>query len=298
MSNILLKKNKFQNIGISGKYYKIFHFLYRKIYFWLKFRGYNVFLEDKLLQVKIEENIFSSIEKIGKNSDLIIVFGGNGNMLRVAKSIARYNKKIIGINTGNLGFLMDLNPKTAIKYLSEILIGNFFEEKRIILKAEICLNCYKKKKEIAINEIILHAKKIASMIDYEVYINDVFSFSQRSDGLIISTPTGSTAYSLSSGGPIIHPSMDAIILNSIFPHNFFYRTIVIHGNSKIKLKVFSTFKKVLITLDGRSTIPIASKQEILIYKSKYFINFIHPKNFNYFRILKKKLCWSKSSFDL
>ncbi len=151
-----------------------------------------------------------TLAEIGQQADLAVVVGGDGNMLGAARTLARYDIKVIGINRGNLGFLTDLDPDNAQQQLADVLEGHYISEKRFLLEAQVCQQDCQKRISTAINEVVLHPGKVAHMIEFEVYIDEIFAFSQRSDGLIISTPTGSTAYSLSAGGPILTPSLDAI----------------------------------------------------------------------------------------
>ncbi len=152
-----------------------------------------------------------TLAEIGQQADLAVVVGGDGNMLGAARTTARYDINVIGINRGNLGFLTDLDPDNALQQLADVLEGHYIAEKNVfLLEARVCQHDCQKRISTAINEVVLHPGKVAHMIEFEVYIDEVFAFSQRSDGLIISTPTGSTAYSLSAGGPILTPSLDAI----------------------------------------------------------------------------------------
>ena len=142
-----------------------------------------------------------TLAEIGQQADLAVVVGGDGNMLGAARTLARYDIKVIGINRGNLGFLTDLDPDNAQQQLADVLEGHYISEKRFLLEAQVCQQDCRKRISTAINEVVLHPRKVAHMIEFEVYIDEIFAFSQRSDGLIISTPTGSTAYSFSAGGP-------------------------------------------------------------------------------------------------
>lgn len=267
------------------------------LYKWLTQKGYAVIIEKRIAQQSNLKQInYGNLEDIGLKADLAIIIGGDGNMLGAARKLSRYNIKLIGINRGKLGFLTDLNPANIKQELNNILQGNYFVDKRFLLETKI----YNKKKIIkishAINEVVVHPKKIAHMIEFEVYINNDFAFSQRSDGMIISTPTGSTAYSLSAGGPILMPALDAMILVPMFPHTLSARPLVINGNSIIKLRFSAAKQDLEISLDGQIILPLHNEENLLIYKSKNYLNLIHPNNYKYFDILSSKLGWSKKLF--
>ncbi|WMY95598.1 MAG: NAD(+) kinase [Arsenophonus sp.] len=294
------KKRLFKYIGIIGyPRYSEALITHEQLYHWLKAKKYKVLIENKIAQnLKLQKAITGTLEEIGKKADLIIVVGGDGNMLGAARILSYYANKVIGINRGNLGFLADLGPENAKEQLIEVLKGNFYEEKRFLLETHVIKK--KKKKSImsnAINEVILHPGKVAHMIEFDVYIDDRFAFSQRSDGLIITTPTGSTAYSLSAGGPILTPNLDAIALVPMFPHTLSSRPLVISSNSIIKLKFKKKNINYKMSCDSQIILPIKNdNDEVLIKKSKKRLHLIHPKNYDYFNVLSSKLGWSKKYF--
>nr|BET44392.1 MAG: NAD(+) kinase [Candidatus Aschnera chinzeii] len=292
------QKNNFQIIGIIGSY-KSQDILktHKKLYQWLINHNYTVIIENNIAQKLNLKNVYAEkVNKIGKLANLIIVIGGDGNMLNAARYISRYQKNIIGINHGNLGFLTDLQSHNALKQLSKIFLGEYLEEERLLLNIIINQENYKIRKSTAINEVILRSNKITQMIDFQVYIDDNFAFAQRSDGLIISTPTGSTAYSLSAGGPILSPSLTAITLIPMLPHTLSSRPLVIDGSSKIKIKLTQNNINCKISCDNHIHLTIHDKDEILIEKSNKKLKLIHPKDYNYFNLLNLKLNWLKKTF--
>ncbi|KIE63751.1 NAD(+) kinase [Candidatus Riesia pediculischaeffi] len=297
----MLRKNSkkvffFKNIGVVGriKHPSVLK-TFKNLCIWLNRKNYHVMIEDDLTDhLKHDKGIiFSDIHEIGKQADLIVVIGGDGSMLNAMRKFSKYEQKIIGINHGKLGFLTDLNPNHVLNQLSKILNGSFFQEKRFLLDVRVD----KKKKKMfnnqAINEISFNSCKIKNMIDFEVFIDRNLAFFQRSNGLIISTPTGSTAHSLSIGGPILTPNLNAILLVPIFPHSICFRPLLIHGNSRIKLKIKSQSNHQEINCDGQIVHSVHYGDEILIKKSNYTINLLHPKYFDYFKNLKNKLGWGK-----
>jgi NAD+ kinase len=160
----------------------------------------------------------------------------------------------------------------------------------------VCQQDCQKRISTAINEVVLHPGKVAHMIEFEVYIDEIFAFSQRSDGLIISTPTGSTAYSLSAGGPILTPSLDAITLVPMFPHTLSARPLVINGDSTIRLRFSHRRNDLEISCDSQIALPIQEGEDVLIRRCDYHLNLIHPKDYSYFNTLSSKLGWSKKLF--
>ncbi|XBC42451.1 MAG: NAD(+) kinase [Buchnera aphidicola (Meitanaphis elongallis)] len=266
---------------------------HKVLYNWLK-EKYDVIVEDKIASQLCLGNInIDSLSNIGKRCDLVIVVGGDGNMLYTARILSTYKIKIIGINRGNLGFLTDLNPDTALKQLSCVLSGEYIQENRFLLEVVIIKKDGLPLINKAINEIVLHAEHVAHMIDFEVYINGNFAFSQRSDGLIVSTPTGSTGYSLSAGGPILVTSLEAIVLVPMFPHTLSSRPLVIDSTSTICLRCMETMSKLKISCDSQIILSVEKNDVILIKRSNDSLCFVHPKDYNYFGILSSKLNWSK-----
>lgn len=293
-----MNKN-FNYIGIAGSFYSKSAFsTYKIVYDLLKLKGYNIIIEQHIAyKLSIKEVKIGDLQYIGKNADLAIIIGGDGSILNAARILSFYDIKIIGINHGNLGFLTDISPDNVKKELSNIVKGNYFFENRFLLEAKkINKNFFSSKIEIAINEIVLHSSKIAKMIEFEVYIDKKFAFSQKSNGLIISTPTGSTAYSLSVGGPILSPLLKGVLLIPIFPHTLSSRPLVISNTSIIQISFNNKQKEIEMSCDSKVTIPIKENETILIKKSKHCLSLIHPLNFNYYNSLISKLGWLKKLF--
>jgi NAD+ kinase len=267
------------------------------LYHWLISKGYEVVVEQQVAQdLKLEGAQTGSLADIGKKADLAVVVGGDGNMLGAARVLARYDIKVIGINRGNLGFLTDLDPDNALQQLDDVLKGEYLSEQRFLLEATVRCEDRQCRVSTAINEVVLHPGKVAHMIEFEVYIDEKFAFSQRSDGLIISTPTGSTAYSLSGGGPILTPTLDAIALVPMFPHTLSARPLVINSSSTICLKFSHISSDLEISCDSQIALPIQQGEEVVIRRSEYHLNLIHPKDYSYFNTLSTKLGWSKKLF--
>lgn len=238
-----------------------------------------------------------SLTEIGQQADLAIVVGGDGYMLGAARVLACFDIGVIGVNRGNLGFLTDLSPDEIIVPLAKILQGESRSEQRFIIEAEVYRHGKLKSSNSAVNEAVLHAGKVASMIEFEVYIDNSFMFSQRSDGLIISTPTGSTAYSMSAGGPILTPNLNALSLVPMFPHTLTSRPIVVDGNSEIKLILANENQESLqVSCDGHVILAVMPGDEVIIKKSPSTIRLVHPLNHDYFNVLRSKLGWGNKLY--
>lgn len=267
------------------------------LYHWLIASGYCVMIEQQIAQdLRLKDAITSSLADIGQQADLAVVVGGDGNMLGAARVLARHDVKVIGMNRGNLGFLTDLDPDNALQQLADVLGGEYIDEQRFLLETSVHKEQQQCRISTAINEVILHPGKVAHMIEFEVYIDDRFAFSQRSDGLIIATPTGSTAYSLSAGGPILTPSLEAIVLVPMFPHTLSARPLVINSGSTIRLKFSQMGNDLEISCDSQISLPIQEGEEVLIRRSNFHLNLIHPNYYSYFNTLSSKLGWSKKLF--
>ncbi|AVF76564.1 NAD(+) kinase [Vibrio alginolyticus] len=272
---------------------------HKELYQWLTSEGYKVFIDDRLAAIldDIPQSQFASLVELGKNADLAIVVGGDGNMLGAARILSRFDVPVIGVNRGNLGFLTDLNPDDFQASLQAVLDGEYIEEERFLLEAEVHRHGQIKSHNAALNEAVLHPGQIAHMIEFEVYIDESFAFSLRADGLIVSTPTGSTAYSLSGGGPILSPSLNAISLVPMFPHTLSSRPLVVDGKRRIKLVVSpENLGTQEVSCDGQVSLPVTPGDEIHIYQSPNVLKLIHPKDYSYYHVLRNKLGWSSKLF--
>lgn len=264
----------------------------------LRLNHYHVVVENSVAQsIEIKNMSVHSLPEIGELADLAIVVGGDGYMLGAARVLACYDIGVIGVNRGNLGFLTDLSPDNVIEPLEAILKGESKSEQRFIIEAEVYRHGKLKSTNGAVNEAVLHAGKVANMIEFEVYIDNSFMFSQRSDGLIISTPTGSTAYSMSAGGPILTPNLNALSLVPMFPHTLTSRPIVVDGNSEIKLILANeNYENLQVSCDGHVILSVMPGDEVIIKKSKMSIRLIHPLDHDYFNVLRNKLSWGNKLY--
>lgn len=291
-------KRLFQTIAIVGKpRHDIALETHLAVYNWLKDRQYHLLVEEKIATQLGLPNA-KSIAEIGEAADLVIVIGGDGNMLGMARRLAKYQVPLIGINRGNLGFLTDIAPQSAFEQLYSCLErGEFMIEERFLLDAKIEKNGKIIEKNNALNEVVIHSSQIARTIDFEVCIDGKFAFSQRSDGLIISTPTGSTAYSLSAGGPILTPNLNAIALVPMNPHSLSSRPLVVDGDSIISLR-FAQYNQpnLVVSCDSQHLLPFNVDERIIVQKSPDTLKLLHLKDYNYFTVLGSKLGWLSKLF--
>jgi NAD+ kinase len=218
-------------------------------------------------------------------------------MLGAARVLSRFDVAVIGINRGNLGFLTDISPDDFEVPLQQILEGKYRTEFRFLLDVSVHRHQHVKAQNSAMNEMVLHADKVAHMIEFDAYIDGSFVFHQRSDGLIVSTPTGSTAYSLSGGGPIVHPNLDAVTLVPMFPHTLTSRPLVIDADSEIKLVVSKANDAQLqISCDSHISLSVMPGDEIVIKKHPLELRLVHPEEHDYYDVLRKKLHWGRQNY--
>jgi len=258
------------------------------------------FLQQQGLQIRVDRNSAefldiqaSSDQQLIESIDLAIVVGGDGTLLRAGRLLAAHNIPVVGVNLGRLGFLVDVSPDEMSGLLSQILAGHYTEESRFILAAQV----YRGQELIgegdAVNDIVIHVRNEIRMIEFTTHINQTFVNTQRADGIVISTPTGSTAYSLSGGGPILHPELEAIVLVPICPHTLNNRPIVINSKDTIEISLCKQRNTdARISFDGQSNINLRPADHMIIQRKSYSLRLLHPKNYDYYHILRAKLRWS------
>lgn len=289
---------KFKTIGLIGKpNHHGTHLTLTRLIDWLSAQGLTVMIEERVaseIDVKIQA---VDLLEIGQLCDLAIVVGGDGNMLGAARVLARFEICVIGVNRGNLGFLTDLPPEGFEETLAQVLKGEFEIEHRFLLETQVHRHGALKACNTAVNEAALHPGKIAHMIEFEVYIDNKFMYSQRADGMIVATPTGSTAYALSAGGSILTPNIEAMILVPMFPHTLSNRPIVVDAASVITLVVSPHNSDHLeVSCDGHVHLSVLPGDKIIIKRSQDTLKLIHPKGHNYFHVLRNKLGWGSKLF--
>ncbi len=227
-------------------------------------------------------------EKFVKTVELIIVFGGDGTLLNSARKYLDYEIPILGINMGNVGFLTDIKVDSFEQSLSEILNGNYIIEDRKLVSAKFNdVHIY------GLNEIVIHSGSYAQLMRYQLTVNNRIVYEQRSDGLIVATPTGSTAYALSAGGPIIHPSLDVWTILPMLPQSLSSRPFVISSEEKVDIKLFEgPNEKAQICADGQNDIDLPYGVDISISKMEKTLKLVHPNDNDFFEACREKLGWS------
>lgn len=293
------KTSEFKTIGLIGKpNHSEAKQTLLALYSFLERKGMKLVIDLRIApELPIKNLNCADLSGIGESCDLAIVVGGDGYMLGAARTLSRFEIAVIGVNRGNLGFLTDLDPDDFEQPLCEVLNGEYQIEKRFLLEAQVYRDGEIKSSSTAVNEAVLHPDKIAHMIEFEVYIDDEYMLKQRADGLIISTPTGSTAYSLSGGGPILTPNLDAISLLPMFPHTLNSRPIVIDAESYVRLKICKNNKSGMqISCDSHVNLSVSPGDEVFIKKTQHELKLVHPKNYNYFHVLQSKLGWGNKLF--
>jgi len=250
-----------------------------------------VLLNENLVEVKNRSNCKKANNQNLKKVDLMIVIGGDGSILGFARQYGSMGIPLLGINLGNLGFLADIAPENLTSCLREIIHGKFVRDKRFFLEAQ--LN-NKKTTNMALNEIVIHSGAIAKLLEFELFINKKFVYRQRADGLIINSPTGSTAYSLSGGGPIVHPDVNAITLLPMFPHSISTSPLLVKDSSQIEIRIVGNKNKSILSMDSHDSLTLKIGDIISIRKSKSQLTLIHPKDHDFFSACRNKLGWSSS----
>ncbi|WP_221799869.1 NAD(+) kinase [Oceanobacter mangrovi] len=289
---------EFRNIGIIGRLNsnKVIDTVKRLSRF-LTDEGYYVILDDRIADVIPGHNMqVSKVNLLGEICDLVIVVGGDGSLLGAARALAKYNIPVLGINRGRLGFLTDISPDESMcDEVLAVLQGEYTSEMRFLLDTEVKRDGNPIGSGAALNDVVLHPGKSARMIGFDLWIEGQYVYNLRSDGLIVSTPTGSTAYSLSGGGPIMHPKLDALVLVPMFPHTLSSRPIVVDGKSEIKIHVDGDLDIYpTVSCDGQTHIPCAPGDTITIRKKPHKLKLIHPKSHNFYEICRTKLGWSSN----
>jgi NAD+ kinase len=239
------------------------------------------------------------MKSLGDHCDLVIAVGGDGNLLHAARYLSVKSVPVLGINRGQLGFLTDIKPDNLDEPLKAILNGEFQEEKRFLLEGKVQHGKETLGQGNALNDIVLFPGEIAQLIEFEMHINKKFVYSQRSDGLIISTPTGSTAYALSAGGPIMDPELNVLVIVPKFPHTLTSRPLVIDADSEITLHI-ADYNKIpsRLSFDGQSHVNLAAGDRIMISKQKQPLRLIHPLSYDYYAVLRTKLQWGTQLIPL
>ncbi len=232
---------------------------------------------------------FSGVEEIYEQSDFVVVLGGDGTILRVARKTALFNTPILGVNFGTLGYLADVEKTDAKTAIEAVLNEKYKIEKRMMIEASVVRKDSAQDRNIALNEVCINSSGFTRLISLGIEVNGQYIDTFRADGVIVSTPTGSTAYNLSAGGPILNPSTELMTITHICPHALYARPIVFSGDDVLKIKIESNYNNIQMTLDGKQSIQLRNDDIIKIKKSKYNTGIIKTTDTNFYDILRRKM---------
>lgn len=296
-----MKKSGFRNIGLIGRLgsTKVVDTLKRLMRF-LDERGYQIIVEDRTATVLLGHGFQEANRKmLAEVCDLVIVVGGDGSLLGAARAMAKTGVPVLGVNRGRLGFLTDIMPDQLEEKVEEVLAGQYTAERRFLLDAEVYRDGELIGAADGLNDVVLHPGKSARMIEFDLYIEGRFVYNQRSDGLIVATPTGSTAYALSGGGPIMHPKLDALVLVPMFPHTLSSRPIVVDGSSEIKVFISSSNETYPhVSCDGQTHLVTRPGDVLYIRKKPHKLKLIHPLGHDFYDVCRTKLGWNSQPSDI
>lgn len=235
-----------------------------------------------------------ALEDMGNVVDLAIVLGGDGTMLNIACMLTPFNIPLVGVNQGRLGFLTDLSIDSMQQSIAAMLRGEYVTEQRMLLATRVLRKGAEVFSSLAFNEVVVHRSNVSSsMIEFEVRINNDYLYTQRADGLIVATPTGSTAYALSAGGPIVHPSLNVISLVPVCPHTLSNRPIVVGGESVIEILLHRT-EDVRVRFDSHTHFDLHPHDTLMLTSYPEAVFLLHPVGHSYYHTLREKLLWNKS----
>jgi NAD+ kinase len=261
---------------------------------WLEARGIHVVYDQETASSLAEPSEGRSRDQVAAASDLLLVLGGDGTLLAAARVAAPRGIPILPINMGSLGFLTSFMLEELYPALEDILAGRLTISERVMLHAELERSGKILDKQTVLNEVVINKGALARMIELELSIDQDFVCRYRADGLIVASPTGSTAYSLSAGGPIVHPSVESFIITPICPHTLSDRPVVIGDTSIIEVNLTAGTESVFLTLDGQKGIPLQATDRVRVSRARQLLKLIQTPNKSYFKILRNKLKWGEA----
>jgi NAD+ kinase len=275
---------KYQAQGIRGELEEIAHFLVRQ--------GLEVSLERQTaLNTGIDGFDALTVDELGRDCDFAVVVGGDGTMLGIARQLAHFNTPMVGINQGRLGFITDINIAQFAEALAPIIAGDYVEERRTMLEGDVWRDGVSIFEGYAMNDVVVSRGAAAGMVELKVDIGDEFVANFRSDGLIIGSPTGSTAYALSAGGPILHPGIAGWVLVPIAPHDLSNRPIVLPDTGEISIEIVAA-RDASVSFDMQSLASLLHGDRIRVRRSADQVRFLHPQGWSYYATLRRKLHWN------
>jgi len=234
-----------------------------------------------------------NLDEMASAMDLAIVIGGDGTMLNIARTLSPHHVPLVGVNQGRLGFLTDLTLDNMQESIAAMLDGKFITEQRLLLSARVLRNDVEIFSGLAFNEVVVHRSNISSMIEFEVRIDGEYLYNQRADGLIVSTPTGSTAYAMSAGGPILHPSLDVLELVPVCPHTLSNRPIVVKSSSVLEI-LMHRIGDIHVRFDSHTSYDLQLHDKIVATRHPEPVCLLHPVGHSYYHTLREKLLWNQT----
>ncbi len=288
-------KFPFQNVALIGKHKaaEIAEPLLRLAAF-LSSRGLTVVV-DSLTAEHLKDSPYPamSLAEMGRAVDLAIVIGGDGTMLNIARTLSPCHVPMVGVNQGRLGFLTDLTMDNMQDSIAAMLDGKFVTEQRLLLVARVLRDDVEVFSGLAFNEVVVHRSNISSMIEFEVRVDGEYLYNQRADGLIVATPTGSTAYAMSAGGPILHPGLDVIELVPICPHTLSNRPIVVKSTSLLEILAHRT-GDIRVRFDSHTSYDLQLHDKLIVTRHPETACLLHPVGHSYYHTLREKLLWNQT----
>jgi NAD+ kinase len=285
----------YQTIGIISRPRRaILAEIVPKLLVWLEERGVATLLDPETASAINRMEAGKTRHQIAQESALLLVLGGDGTLLAAAREAAPHGIPIFPVNLGGLGFLTSFTLEELYPALEDVLAGCAPVSERVLLLAERTHNESTLTRQRVLNEAVVHKGTLARMIDLELYIDGGFVCRYRADGLIVATPTGSTAYSMSAGGPIVHPAVESILVTPICPHTLNDRPIVVPDVSEIELRIEENSDSVFLTLDGQTGVPLQAGDRVKITRAAERLKLIHPPTKSYYAILRSKLKWGEA----
>jgi len=289
--------NEFSTVGVIGKPRSAqMAPLLRALHRQLRKRGCTVLVERETARVLRNERLEAvPREQLAQRADLAVVLGGDGTLLNAGRSLAPAGVPLLGINQGRLGFMVDIAPEDMRAALDAVLDGRYVRERRLLLSARVHRRSGRAQQPfLAINDVVLRNRATVRMLEFETWLGYEFISQHRADGIIVSTPTGSTAYALSGGGPVLHPGLEAVALVPICPHALADRPVVVNCDRPVRLVLAGAKNtRAMCTADGQHNVTLTAGDSVTISRSDHVLELIHPENYQYFNILRNKLQWGR-----
>ncbi|HUW75798.1 MAG TPA: NAD kinase [Gallionella sp.] len=257
-------------------------------------RGLTVVV-DSLTAAHLKDSPYQamSLDEMGRTVDLAIVLGGDGTMLNIARTLSPFNIPLVGVNQGRLGFLTDLTLDNMQDSIAAMLEGKFITGQRLLISARVLRDDVEIFSASAFNEVVVHRNNVSSMIEFEVRIDGEYLYNQRADGLIVATPTGSTAYAMSSGGPILHPGLDVLELVPVCPHTLSNRPLVVKSSSVVEI-LLHRIGDMSVRFDSHTSYELQLHDKIIVTRHPDTACLLHPAGHSYYHTLREKLLWNQT----